>query len=96
MLTLMLFARFENLRISWEGSTFRGKVGKPLESGATDMPQVCEGCTSETKVKLLDKRGAFLQSLPLDPRLANGRTGGATGEKRSSNGSLREKCTPRG
>ena len=23
------------------------------------MPQVCEGCTSETKVKLLVERGAF-------------------------------------
>ena len=59
MLTLMLFARFEHWRISWEGSTFSGKVGKPLESGAIDVPQVCEGCTSETKVKLLAKRGAL-------------------------------------
>ena len=96
LLTLMLFARFENWRISWEGSTFSGKVGKPLESGAIDVPQVCEGCTSETKVKLLAKRDAFLQNLPLDSRLATDGRGGATGEKRSSNGPLREKCTPLG
>ena len=59
LLTLTPFARFENWRISWEGSTFCEKVGKRLESGAIDMPQVCEGCTSETKVKLLAERGAF-------------------------------------
>ena len=59
MLTLTPFARFENWRISWEGSTFCGKVGKRLESGAIDMPQVCEGCTAKTKPKLLAKRGAF-------------------------------------
>ena len=61
LLTLTPFARFENWRISWEGSTFCEKVGKRLESGAIDMPQVCEGCTSETKVKLLAERGAFLE-----------------------------------
>ena len=61
LLTLMLFARFENLRISWEGSTFRGKVGKPLQSGAIDVPQVCEGCTAKAKLRLLAKRGAVLK-----------------------------------
>ena len=34
-------------------------MSKRLESGAIDIPQVCEGCTSETKVKLLVERGAF-------------------------------------
>ena len=60
MLTLTPFARFENWRMSWEGSKFGGKVGKRLESGGNDMPEVCEGCTPQTKVKLLTKRGAFL------------------------------------
>ena len=73
MLTLMLFARFENLRISWEGSDFIGKVGKQLESGAIDMQQVCEGCTSETKVKLLAKRGALFPQWAVGAPLLSGR-----------------------
>ena len=59
-LTLTPFARFQNWRISWEGSKFGGKVGQRLESGAIEVPQVCEGCAAETKVKLLGERGAFV------------------------------------
>ena len=94
LLTLTLFARFENWRISLEGSTCCEKVGKRLESGAIDMPQVCEGCTSETKVKLLAERGAFFANCAVGAPIGERTDRGPTGEKRSSNGPLREKCTP--
>ena len=60
LLTLTRFPRFQNWRFRYEGSHFCGKVSKRLESGGNDMPEVCEGCTPQTKVKLLAKRGAFL------------------------------------
>ena len=90
MLTLTPFARFENWRISWEGSTFCGKVGKRLESGAIDMPQVCEGCTAKTKVKLLAERGAFFEHCAVGAPTGERTDGKPSAEKRSSNGPLEE------
>ena len=85
LLTLTPFARFENWRISWEGSTFCEKVGKRLESGAIDMPQVCEGCTSETKKKLLVERVAFF---------ANWAVGVPTGKRTDGGTERREEEAP--
>ena len=85
MLTLTPFARFENWRISWEGSTFCEKVGKRLESGAIDLPQACEGCTSETKVKLLIERGAFF---------ANCAVGAPTGKRTDGRAERRDEGAP--
>ena len=85
MLTLTPFARFQNWRISWEGSSVCGKVGKRLESGAVDMPQVCEGCTSETKVKLLVERGVFF---------ANSAVGAPAGKRTDGRAERRDEGAP--
>ena len=53
------------------------KVGKRLESGAHDMPQVREGCTAKTKVKLLAKRGAFFGEWLVSGRFRVARVAGA-------------------
>ena len=47
------------------------------------MPEVCEGCTPQTKVKLLAKRGAILWKMTVGascwPEVRGGRRGAATG-----------------
>ena len=94
LLTLTPFARFANWRMSWEGSKFGGKVGKRLESGAIEVPQACEGCTAETKVKLLAERGAFFVNGTFGGQRGGWGGGGTAREKRSSNGPIHKKCTP--
>ena len=75
-------------------SIFCAKVSKRLESGVNDMPQVCEGCTSETKVWLLVERGAFWGKLPLEPR-ARGESGtDGHGVRERGEGAFSEKCAP--
>ena len=49
------------------------------------MPQVCEGCTSETKVKLLAERGAFF---------ANCAVGAPTGKRTFGGTERREEGAP--
>ena len=71
-------------------------MNKRLERGAIDMPQVCEGCTSETKVKLLAKRGTFFEHGAVGAPTGERTDGKPGAEKRSSNGPLREKSSPFG
>ena len=53
---------------------------------AIDLPQVCEGCTSETKVKLLAKRGALFPQWAVGAPLLSGRPPRPSVANRESNG----------
>ena len=69
-------------------------MSKRLESGVNDMPQVCEGCTSETKVWLIAERDTFCGKLPLEPR-ARGESGtDGRGVRERVEGTFSEKRTP--
>ena len=48
------------------------------------MPQVCEGCTAKTKLKLLAKRGAFL----VEWSVSGGKGNGTDGRTDAADGQL--------
>ena len=60
-------------------------MSKRHESGGHDMPEVCEGCTPKTKVKLLAERGAFF---------ANCAVGAPTGKRTFGGTERREEGAP--
>ena len=93
-LTLTPFARFQNWRISWEGSKFCGKVGKRIESGAIEVPRVREGCTAKTKVKLLAERGAFFVNWAVGAPLLSGRPPSPPAPTLPTKRTIHKKLTP--